>query len=107
MNASARAGFGQRLVASQIHAVLHHHGSCRGCAKFERCSAVKAGHGPDGIGALQRGALEFGAGLEYFLSQSRSMRFEYQVQHFSNAYTANTNPGVDSGLFKLSYTFGR
>lgn len=50
---------------------------------------------------------EFGMGLEYFLSQSRSMRFEYQVQHFSNAYTADTNPGVDSGLFKLSYTFGR
>jgi hypothetical protein len=50
---------------------------------------------------------EFGVGLEYFLSQSRSMRFEYQVQHFSNAYTADTNPGVDSGLFKLSYTFGR
>jgi Lipid A 3-O-deacylase (PagL) len=50
---------------------------------------------------------EFGVGLEYFLSQSRSMRFEYQVQHFSNAYTADSNPGVDNGLFKLSYTFGR
>jgi hypothetical protein len=50
---------------------------------------------------------EVGAGLEYFLSPSRSMRFEYQIQHFSNAYTANTNPGVDSGLFKVSYTFGR
>jgi opacity protein-like surface antigen len=50
---------------------------------------------------------EIGAGLEYFFSHSRSMRFEYQVQHFSNANTADTNPGVDSGLFKLSYTFGR
>jgi hypothetical protein len=50
---------------------------------------------------------EFGAGLEYFLSPSRSMRFEYQLQHFSNAYTAQQNPGVDTGLFKLSYTFGR
>ena len=50
---------------------------------------------------------ELGAGLEYFLSSKRSVRFEYQVQHFSNAYTANSNPGVDSGLFKLSYTFGR
>jgi hypothetical protein len=50
---------------------------------------------------------EFGLGLEYFLSQSRSMRLEYQIQHFSNAYTADANPGVDSGLFKLSYTFGR
>jgi Lipid A 3-O-deacylase (PagL) len=50
---------------------------------------------------------EVGAGLEYFLSQNRSMRFEYQIQHFSNAYTADTNPGVDSGLFKLTYNFGR
>jgi opacity protein-like surface antigen len=50
---------------------------------------------------------EFGAGLEYFLSPSRSMRVEYQIQHFSNAYTAQQNPGVDSGLFKLSYSFGR
>ena len=50
---------------------------------------------------------EAGAGLEYFLSQNRSMRFEYQIQHFSNAYTAQTNPGVDSGLFKFTCTFGR
>ncbi len=50
---------------------------------------------------------EFGAGLEYFLSPSRSMRFEYQIQHFSNANTAPTNYGVDSGLFKFTYTFGR
>jgi opacity protein-like surface antigen len=50
---------------------------------------------------------EAGAGLEYFLSQNRSMRLEYQIQHFSNAYTAQTNPGVDSGLFKFTYAFGR
>jgi opacity protein-like surface antigen len=52
-------------------------------------------------------SFEIGAGLEYFLSPKHSMRFEYQLQHFSNAYTALQNPGVDSGLFKLSYTFGR
>jgi opacity protein-like surface antigen len=50
---------------------------------------------------------EFGAGFEYYLSHSRSMRLEYQIQHFSNAYTAQDNPGVDSGLFKLTYSFGR
>jgi opacity protein-like surface antigen len=50
---------------------------------------------------------EFGAGLEYYQSQSRSMRLEYQIQHFSNANTANDNPGVDNGLFKLTYNFGR
>jgi Lipid A 3-O-deacylase (PagL) len=50
---------------------------------------------------------EFGAGLEYYQSPSRSIRFEYQIQHFSNAYTATDNPGVDSGLLKLTYNFGR
>jgi hypothetical protein len=50
---------------------------------------------------------EFGAGLEYYQSQSRSIRLEYQIQHFSNAYTAPENPGVDNGLFKLTYNFGR
>lgn len=50
---------------------------------------------------------EFGAGLEYFQSQSRSIRLEYQIQHFSNADTAVENPGVDNGLFKLTCNFGR
>lgn len=50
---------------------------------------------------------EFGAGFEYYQSQSRSIRLEYQIHHFSNAYTAQENPGVDSGLFKLTYNFGR
>jgi hypothetical protein len=50
---------------------------------------------------------EFGAGLEYYQSQARSIRLEYQIQHFSNAYTAVANPGVDTGLFKLTYNFGR
>jgi hypothetical protein len=51
--------------------------------------------------------LEFGAGLEWYRSATRSMRLEYQVQHFSNGYTAPANPGVDSGFIKLTYAFGR
>ncbi len=52
---------------------------------------------------------DFGAGLELYSSQSRtrSVRLEYQVQHFSNKNTANVNPGVDSGFVKLTYAFGR
>jgi Lipid A 3-O-deacylase (PagL) len=50
---------------------------------------------------------QVGAGIEYFRTQTQSIRFEYQLQHFSNAYTAQTNYGVDNGLFKLTYTFGR
>jgi hypothetical protein len=52
-------------------------------------------------------AFELGAGLEYYLAPRRSVRLEYQLQHYSNGYTAETNPGVDSGLFKLTYSFGR
>jgi hypothetical protein len=50
---------------------------------------------------------QVGAGVEYFRTCTQSMRLEYQLQHFSNAYTAPTNYGVDSGLFKFTYTFGR
>jgi opacity protein-like surface antigen len=52
-------------------------------------------------------AFELGAGLEYYLAPKRSVRLEYQLQHYSNGYTADTNPGVDSGIFKLGYSFGR
>jgi hypothetical protein len=50
---------------------------------------------------------QFGAGVEYFRTSTQSIRLEYLIQHFSNAYTAPTNYGVDNGLFKLTYTFGK
>ena len=50
---------------------------------------------------------ELGAGVEYFRTPSQSVRLEYQLQHFSNDYTASLNPGVDNGLFKVTYTFGK
>jgi opacity protein-like surface antigen len=50
---------------------------------------------------------QVGAGIEYFRTQTQSIRFEYQLQHFSNANTAPTNYGVDNGLFKLTCTFGK
>lgn len=50
---------------------------------------------------------DFGGGLEYYLSRSRSVRLEYQVQHYSNKQTADANPGVDSGFIKLTFGFGR
>jgi hypothetical protein len=50
---------------------------------------------------------EFGAGLELYGTHERSLRLEYQVQHFSNKQSAQFNPGVDSGFIKLTYAFGR
>ncbi len=48
-----------------------------------------------------------GAGLELYRSRSRSIRVEYRYHHFSNNNTANLNPGVDNGLFQVTYAFGR
>ena len=39
--------------------------------------------------------------------RAQSIRVEYVVQHFSNHDTANANPGVDNGIFKVTYSFGR
>ena len=49
---------------------------------------------------------EFGAGLEYYLAARRSLRLGYHIHHYSNKDTAENNPGVDNGFFKLSYAFG-
>jgi opacity protein-like surface antigen len=50
---------------------------------------------------------EFGAGLEYFTTRRGSIRAEYRYHHISNNYTANENPGIDSGLLQITYSFGR
>jgi len=51
--------------------------------------------------------LEAGAGIELYRSRSRSIRAEYRIHHISNKYTAQTNPGIDNGLFQVTYAFGR
>lgn len=50
---------------------------------------------------------DFGAGIEFFRSRTRSIQVEYRFHHISNHYTADVNPGIDNGVFKLSYAFGR
>ena len=58
---------------------------------------------------------EFGAGFEYYLSRersqnllgNRSVRVEYFYHHLSNHYTAQENPGIDSGMLQVTYAFGR
>jgi opacity protein-like surface antigen len=48
---------------------------------------------------------DFGAGFEIFRSNLQSVRVEYRYHHISNHYTADTNPGVDSGMMQLTYCF--
>jgi len=49
----------------------------------------------------------FGTGVEYFLSQRRSLRLEFRIQHTSNAGTGMFNPGLDAPLIHISYAFRR
>ncbi|MGA7832309.1 MAG: acyloxyacyl hydrolase [Terracidiphilus sp.] len=49
---------------------------------------------------------DFGAGLELYRSKTRSVRAEYRIHHISNHWTAHDNPGIDNGLFQLTYSFG-
>jgi hypothetical protein len=50
---------------------------------------------------------DFGAGLELYRSKTRSIRAEYRIHHISNHGTAHDNPGIDNGLFQLTYSFGK
>lgn len=50
---------------------------------------------------------DFGPGIELYRSKTRSIRAEYRFHHISDADTSNPNPGIDNGLFQLTYSFGR
>lgn len=50
---------------------------------------------------------DIGAGFEWYRSHSHSIRFEYRYHHLSNDNTAPSNPGIDNGLFQLTWAFGR
>jgi hypothetical protein len=47
-----------------------------------------------------------GAGFELYTSPTRSVRLEYRYHHISNDHTADINPGIDNGLFQMTYSFG-
>lgn len=47
-----------------------------------------------------------GAGLEFYRSAKQSVRVEYRYNHISNAYSAETNPGIDNGVVQVGWSFG-
>jgi hypothetical protein len=49
--------------------------------------------------------LDLGAGFEVYRSKTRSIRVEYRYHHISNHGTAQYNPGIDNGLFQITYCF--
>ncbi len=51
---------------------------------------------------------EFGAGVEMYRTHTRSVQLEYRYHHLANTGSGGAaNPGIDSGVFKVSYSFGR
>jgi opacity protein-like surface antigen len=50
---------------------------------------------------------DLGAGVEVYRSMTKSIRADYRYHHISNHDTASTNPGIDSGVFQVTYAFGR
>jgi opacity protein-like surface antigen len=49
---------------------------------------------------------EFGGGVEVFQTHTRSCRLEYRYHHLANGGSGADNPGIDSGVFKVAYSFG-
>lgn len=50
---------------------------------------------------------QFGGGIEWYRTARQSLLLEYRVQHFSSKNLGTYNPGTDSGLWKLTYRFGK
>jgi len=48
-----------------------------------------------------------GAGLEWYQTETRSLRVEYRVHHLSNAAIGATNPGTDSQVIQATWSWGR
>ena len=50
---------------------------------------------------------DLGGGVDFFRSHLQSVRAEYRYHHISNHETATMNPGIDNGLFQLTWALGR
>jgi hypothetical protein len=62
---------------------------------------------PDGGSGSFNFTFDFGVGLELYRTRTRSVRLDYRYHHISDHYTTTENPGIDNGLFTLTYSFGR
>jgi opacity protein-like surface antigen len=60
----------------------------------------------DGAGSFNF-TFDVGAGFELYRTRSKSVRAEFRYHHISNDNTAQLNPGIDNGMFQVTYCFGR
>lgn len=50
---------------------------------------------------------DFGLGTQLFLTDDQALSLGYDFKHISNAYAGQTNPGFDSNIFYVGYSFFR
>lgn len=62
---------------------------------------------PDAYAGSFNFTFDGGAGFELYRSRTRSIRAEFRYHHISNHETARDNPGIDNGVFQITYAFGR
>jgi opacity protein-like surface antigen len=48
---------------------------------------------------------EIGLGLQFFLAPKRALTLGYKLHHMSNAHTSGNNPGMDSHVFYVGFSF--
>jgi opacity protein-like surface antigen len=46
-----------------------------------------------------------GLGLQFFLAPKRALTVGYKLHHMSNAHTSDNNPGMDSHVFYVGFSF--
>jgi hypothetical protein len=51
-------------------------------------------------------SFEFGGGVELRQRNGRAMQLELRYHHISNKELGHMNPGIDSAMIHVGYTFG-
>jgi len=62
---------------------------------------------PDETGAQFNFTADFGGGVQVKTGARKAWTFGYRYHHISNGYRAGTNPGFDSNLFYVGFSFFR
>jgi hypothetical protein len=60
---------------------------------------------PSALGKNFNFTADFGIGVQYFLRDNKAVTIGYKYHHLSNAYRGEENPGFDSNLFYVGFSF--
>jgi hypothetical protein len=59
---------------------------------------------PDNTATMFNFTAQGGGGLEWYVSEHRSIALDVRYHHLSNAFRGETNLGIDNYVFRLSYS---